>query len=149
VTHISDDENPNKCTGCKSENSPAVARCYDCSNYLCSNCVMAHQFMHCFEGHRVIYTNNEVFLEPGEIRFIMTLSRCQSILCNTFSSLHFRHSRNPEGSRLTFHARNILMRLWPTTAELVPFQLASSALIRSTLSRITNWKFSPTASLVT
>lgn len=43
-----------RCTGCKSKKLDAVARCVDCVNYLCSNCVMAHQFMHCFEGHRVL-----------------------------------------------------------------------------------------------
>lgn len=42
------------CTGCKSKDSSAVARCFDCANFLCPNCVMAHQFMHCFEGHRVM-----------------------------------------------------------------------------------------------
>ncbi|KAK3577083.1 hypothetical protein CHS0354_037112 [Potamilus streckersoni] len=42
------------CTGCKSKDTNAVARCFDCANFLCANCVMAHQFMHCFEGHRVI-----------------------------------------------------------------------------------------------
>lgn len=42
------------CTGCKSKDTNAVARCIDCANFLCANCVMAHQFMHCFEGHRVI-----------------------------------------------------------------------------------------------
>lgn len=42
------------CTGCKSKETNAVARCFDCANFLCSNCVMAHQFMHCFEGHRVM-----------------------------------------------------------------------------------------------
>lgn len=42
------------CTGCKSKDMSAVARCFDCANFLCSNCVMAHQFMHCFEGHRVM-----------------------------------------------------------------------------------------------
>lgn len=43
------------CTGCKSnKKQEAVARCVDCANYLCPNCVMAHQFMHCFEGHRVV-----------------------------------------------------------------------------------------------
>lgn len=41
------------CTGCKSKETNAVARCFDCANFLCANCVMAHQFMHCFEGHRV------------------------------------------------------------------------------------------------
>ncbi|XP_066597976.1 brain tumor protein [Prorops nasuta] len=42
-----------RCTGCKSTESDAVARCFDCANFLCPNCVMAHQFMHCFEGHRL------------------------------------------------------------------------------------------------
>lgn len=41
------------CTGCKSSDQGAVARCFDCANFLCRNCVKAHQFMHCFEGHRV------------------------------------------------------------------------------------------------
>ncbi|XP_072386554.1 protein brain tumor [Diabrotica undecimpunctata] len=43
-----------RCTGCKHKKLDAVARCVECANYLCSNCVMAHQFMHCFEGHRVV-----------------------------------------------------------------------------------------------
>lgn len=42
------------CTSCKSKSSDAVARCYDCEHFLCPHCVMAHQFMHCFEGHRVL-----------------------------------------------------------------------------------------------
>ncbi|CAG0879687.1 unnamed protein product [Cyprideis torosa] len=42
------------CTSCKSEDSTAIARCLNCISYLCSNCVMAHQFMHCFEGHTVM-----------------------------------------------------------------------------------------------
>ncbi|XP_050304187.1 brain tumor protein [Anthonomus grandis grandis] len=43
-----------RCTGCKHKKLDAVARCVDCANLLCSNCLMAHQFMHCFEGHRVV-----------------------------------------------------------------------------------------------
>ncbi|KAI4462394.1 bonus isoform c-related [Holotrichia oblita] len=46
-----------RCTGCKTKKLDAVARCVDCANYLCPNCVMAHQFMHCFEGHRVLNLN--------------------------------------------------------------------------------------------
>ncbi|KAL4714411.1 hypothetical protein ACJJTC_017706 [Scirpophaga incertulas] len=41
------------CTCCKSK-EPAVARCTDCSHFLCSNCNSAHQFMRCFENHRVV-----------------------------------------------------------------------------------------------
>lgn len=40
------------CTGCKS-GERASAFCSDCSHFLCQNCTMAHQYMHCFEGHRV------------------------------------------------------------------------------------------------
>ncbi|KAK6626367.1 hypothetical protein RUM43_006678 [Polyplax serrata] len=43
-----------RCTGCKNKKTDAVARCFECNNYLCESCVMAHQFMHCFEGHRVM-----------------------------------------------------------------------------------------------
>ena len=49
-----DNVNSLHCTCCKSKEMSAVARCFDCANFLCQNCVMAHQFMHCFEGHRVI-----------------------------------------------------------------------------------------------
>lgn len=42
------------CTACKSKKLDGVAHCIDCVNILCESCVMAHQFMHCFEGHRVI-----------------------------------------------------------------------------------------------
>ncbi|XP_037967729.1 brain tumor protein isoform X2 [Plutella xylostella] len=41
------------CTCCKSK-EPAVARCTDCSHFLCANCNSAHQFMRCFENHRVV-----------------------------------------------------------------------------------------------
>lgn len=48
------EDSPLSCTGCKTKDTHAVARCYDCANYLCGNCVMAHQYMHCFEGHDVV-----------------------------------------------------------------------------------------------
>lgn len=31
-----------------------MARCTDCSHFLCSNCNSAHEFMRCFENHRVV-----------------------------------------------------------------------------------------------
>ncbi|CDW55397.1 B box type zinc finger protein ncl 1 [Trichuris trichiura] len=58
------------CTGCKSKETLAVAHCYDCTNYLCTNCVMAHQYMHCFEGHRV------VDLSQVEARDMERMVRC-------------------------------------------------------------------------
>ncbi|XP_015593556.1 brain tumor protein [Cephus cinctus] len=53
-----------RCTGCKSTESDAIARCFDCANFLCPNCVMAHQFMHCFEGHRVLNLGDSKLEEP-------------------------------------------------------------------------------------
>ena len=47
-------DEPASCTACKSRDVSAVARCLDCAKALCPHCVMAHQFMHCFEGHRVV-----------------------------------------------------------------------------------------------
>ncbi|GIY06114.1 tripartite motif-containing protein 45 [Caerostris extrusa] len=32
----------------------AVARCTECATFLCPNCVTAHQFMRCFESHKVV-----------------------------------------------------------------------------------------------
>ena len=40
------------CTSCKAKEK-AVARCSDCANFLCPNCVTAHQYMLCFENHKV------------------------------------------------------------------------------------------------
>lgn len=47
-----------RCTGCKNKKSDAVAKCIDCVNYLCPNCVTAHQYMHCFTGHSVFRFNH-------------------------------------------------------------------------------------------
>lgn len=42
----------------------AQAQCIDCVNFLCSNCVVAHQLMHCFNRHRV-YPLNEFPRTPA------------------------------------------------------------------------------------
>lgn len=47
------------CTSCKTKEK-AVARCADCAHFLCPNCVSAHQYMRCFENHRV--RNTKKFL---------------------------------------------------------------------------------------
>ncbi|XP_055856458.1 brain tumor protein [Episyrphus balteatus] len=47
-----------RCTACKSKQSDAVAKCFECANFLCSNCVTAHEFMHCFNGHNVCLIEN-------------------------------------------------------------------------------------------
>lgn len=53
------------CNSCKNDNVPAVAKCINCENFLCQNCVLAHNYMHCFEGHRVIEFPKEFFQEEG------------------------------------------------------------------------------------
>lgn len=53
VNLIGDKNSTPRCTACKNKKTDAVGRCYECNNFLCTCCVMAHQFMHCFEGHRV------------------------------------------------------------------------------------------------
>ena len=40
------------CTSCKAREK-AVARCSDCATFLCPNCVTAHQYMRCFDNHKV------------------------------------------------------------------------------------------------
>ncbi|CAF1615131.1 unnamed protein product [Adineta ricciae] len=51
-------ENATKsCTACKSAESIAIAKCFQCSSFLCHQCVCAHQIMNCFEGHRVSYNH--------------------------------------------------------------------------------------------
>ncbi|KAK2163597.1 hypothetical protein NP493_1453g00037 [Ridgeia piscesae] len=41
------------CTSCKAREK-ALARCSDCANFLCPNCVTAHRYMRCFENHKVV-----------------------------------------------------------------------------------------------
>lgn len=41
------------CTCCTTKEM-AVSRCCTCHNLLCSNCNSAHQYMRCFENHKVI-----------------------------------------------------------------------------------------------
>jgi hypothetical protein len=62
------------CTGCKSRDSQAVGRCLDCANLLCGNCVMAHQFMHCFEGHRVVSLEGKDEPRKDKVNCIFLLS---------------------------------------------------------------------------
>ncbi|ODM98140.1 B-box type zinc finger protein ncl-1 [Orchesella cincta] len=77
------------CTGCKSKDSSAVAKCIDCSNFLCSNCVMAHQFMHCFEGHRVINIPSATEQPGKENGLGMTLERQVSCTQHKGEKLQF------------------------------------------------------------
>uniref|UniRef100_A0A1B6H495 Uncharacterized protein n=1 Tax=Cuerna arida TaxID=1464854 RepID=A0A1B6H495_9HEMI len=41
------------CTSCKTKEK-AVSRCSDCAHFLCPNCDTAHQYMRCFENHKVV-----------------------------------------------------------------------------------------------
>lgn len=41
------------CTSCKGKER-AISRCNDCANILCASCDNAHQYMRCFENHKVV-----------------------------------------------------------------------------------------------
>uniref|UniRef100_A0A5S6QJ11 B box-type domain-containing protein n=1 Tax=Trichuris muris TaxID=70415 RepID=A0A5S6QJ11_TRIMR len=41
------------CESCKAE-EPALARCLECACFLCSNCISAHNYMKCFDDHKVV-----------------------------------------------------------------------------------------------
>ncbi|CAF2363970.1 unnamed protein product [Rotaria sp. Silwood2] len=57
------------CTACKSAESMAVAKCFQCSSFLCHQCVCAHQIMNCFEGHRVVHIK-ELDSNGNDLRLI-------------------------------------------------------------------------------
>ncbi|XP_064484672.1 B-box type zinc finger protein ncl-1-like [Ornithodoros turicata] len=63
------------CTACKHTAVPAVARCLDCVHYICSNCVMAHQFMHWLQSHRVL-TLGDIQIYPNNLRKNDQAVRC-------------------------------------------------------------------------
>ncbi|XP_067950148.1 brain tumor protein-like isoform X2 [Watersipora subatra] len=93
------------CTGCKSRDTGAIASCHDCANYLCPNCVTAHKFMHCFEGHRVQtlehLENSEsedglgkaVYCEEHKVKALKTFCKdCDVPLCELCESVHKLHN---------------------------------------------------------
>ena len=70
------------CTGCKSKDTNAVARCFDCANFLCPNCVTAHKFMHCFEGHRVQTLADAKDTDEGKCQPVASHRNNLSRLCS-------------------------------------------------------------------
>ncbi|KAL1123439.1 hypothetical protein AAG570_002519 [Ranatra chinensis] len=48
------------CTSCKNDPAMAIARCTNCDHFLCQNCVMAHNYMRYFEGHKIIEIASDV-----------------------------------------------------------------------------------------
>ncbi|CAA9996035.1 unnamed protein product [Nesidiocoris tenuis] len=65
---LSGDESKSECTSC-TEPSKAVATCIDCKKFLCLNCEMAHQFMYCFYGHKVVHLTDSEVSSSQSIRF--------------------------------------------------------------------------------
>ena len=47
-------EQTNYCNGCLAKDPGAVAKCLDCSSFLCANCVMSHHFVASYEGHHIV-----------------------------------------------------------------------------------------------
>nr|CAG4641493.1 EOG090X01W2 [Eurycercus lamellatus] len=96
-TPLSDNNGWNSatCTACKAKDPVlAVAKCFDCASLLCTSCVLAHQFMHCFEGHRLMtlaelanpssssFTNNKAISRPC----VRHRGESVSLYCHTCSA---------------------------------------------------------------
>lgn len=83
-------DEPSSCTACKSRDIAAIARCLDCSNLLCSNCVMAHTYMHVFEKHRVVTLSELAHRDERPVLCLKHLNEairyicisCQVPICN-------------------------------------------------------------------
>ena len=65
------------CTSCKSEDK-SVARCSDCAHFLCPSCVGAHQYMRCFESHRVIKFEEIKNLYQSNLNRLVSLGHDES-----------------------------------------------------------------------
>jgi len=71
------------CTACKTRDVGAVARCMDCAKSLCPHCVMAHQYMHCFEGHRVVTLAELAQRDDGPVTCLVHKQQTLKYFCNT------------------------------------------------------------------
>lgn len=71
-------QNPTKCTNCE-DSSQATARCLDCVENLCTNCVFAHKRIRQTKDHRIL-TFEEI--QANEVKDI--------IRCPSFCSVHPR-----------------------------------------------------------
>lgn len=74
-------QNPTKCTNCE-DSSQATARCLDCVENLCTNCVFAHKRIRQTKDHRIL-TFEEI--QANEVKDI--------IRCPSFCSVHPREVR--------------------------------------------------------
>ena len=71
-------QNPTKCTNCE-DSSQATARCLDCVENLCTNCVVAHKRIRQTKDHRILSFEE---IQANEVKEI--------IRCPSFCSVHPR-----------------------------------------------------------
>ncbi|KAL9955084.1 hypothetical protein ACROYT_G036359 [Oculina patagonica] len=71
-------QNPTKCTNCE-DSSQATARCLDCVENLCTNCVFAHKRIRQTKDHRILSFEE---IQANEVKDI--------IRCHSFCSVHPR-----------------------------------------------------------
>lgn len=81
-------QNPTKCTNCE-DSSQATARCLDCVENLCTNCVFAHKRIRQTKDHRIL-TFEEI--QANEVKDI--------IRCPSFCSVHPREVLKKEKKNL-------------------------------------------------
>ena len=75
-------QNPTKCTNCE-DSSQATARCLDCVENLCTNCVFAHKRIRQTIDHRILSFDE---IQANEVKDI--------IRCPSFCSVHPREVRH-------------------------------------------------------
>ncbi|KFM61352.1 B-box type zinc finger protein ncl-1, partial [Stegodyphus mimosarum] len=120
---------PLSCTGCKTKDTHAVARCFDCANYLCGNCVMAHQYMHCFEGHHVVNLKEQSNKDDFKTDKVLCCPRhktetlrffCRT--CNTPICKECTNSDHPKG----LHDYDYISEVGPRQVEILGEMLEQS-----------------------
>ena len=87
-------QNPTKCTNCE-DSSQATARCLDCVENLCTNCVFAHKRIRQTIDHRILSFDE---IQANEVKDI--------IRCPSFCSVHPREVRHQ------FFMREPKQQLW-------------------------------------
>ena len=108
-------QNPTKCTNCE-DSSQATARCLDCVENLCTNCVFAHKRIRQTIDHRILSFDE---IQANEVKDI--------IRCPSFCSVHPREVRHQ------FFIRELKQQLWRRLRKRL---LKSEVSLLQTLSRL-------------
>lgn len=78
------------CSSCKiADVVTAVAKCINCDNFLCQSCVNAHNYMYCFEGHKVIEFPKDFLADTDKASVPTDDGQLNCLIHPTFQITHF------------------------------------------------------------